>query len=85
MQDNVDAHQVAIPPEVYTGPGTGLFDFLARELAAFMTTHGGCSASRAGRLPVVGFCFSFPMNQTAIDAGVLLDWTKGFTCEGVFL
>lgn len=32
--------------------------------------------------PVVGFCFSFPMAQTALNKGVLLDWTKGFTCSG---
>ncbi len=37
---------------------------------------------KAGGEPVVGFCFSFPMAQTALDKGVLLDWTKGFTCDG---
>jgi hypothetical protein len=35
-----------------------------------------------GKEPVVGFCFSFAMKQTAINAGTLLAWTKGFTCSG---
>ncbi|KAF9087579.1 glucokinase [Mortierella sp. GBA35] len=30
----------------------------------------------------LGFTFSFPVTQTAIDAGVLLRWTKGFNCPG---
>jgi GT2 family glycosyltransferase len=31
----------------------------------------------------LGFTFSFPYAQTAINAGVLLEWTKGFTNAGV--
>lgn len=30
--------------------------------------------------PVVGFTFSFPMQQTGIAEGKLLRWTKGFGC-----
>ncbi|KAG0263481.1 glucokinase, partial [Linnemannia exigua] len=30
----------------------------------------------------LGFTFSFPVTQTAIDAGMLLRWTKGFNCPG---
>lgn len=43
VQVSQDTHEVAIPKEVYTGPGTGLFDFLAAELKAFIDKHGGCS------------------------------------------
>lgn len=32
---------------------------------------------------VVGFTFSFPVNQTAIDAGTLLHWTKKWKTSGV--
>ncbi len=32
---------------------------------------------------MVGFCFSFAVQQTGLASGVLLDWTKGFTCPGV--
>ena len=31
----------------------------------------------------MGFTFSFPVEQTAIDKGVLTTWTKGFTASGV--
>lgn len=45
----------------------------------------GSGAAEAGAAPpVVGFCFSFPSAQTALDKGVLVDWTKGFTCTGVW-
>lgn len=30
----------------------------------------------------VGFCFSFPMDQTAMNRGKLIKWTKGFTNSG---
>lgn len=28
----------------------------------------------------MGFTFSFPVEQTAIDKGTLISWTKGFNC-----
>ncbi len=31
----------------------------------------------------LGFTFSFPVKQTAIDSGILLRWTKGFNVKGV--
>ncbi len=34
------------------------------------------------RKMVLGFCFSFPIEQTAIDAGTLIKWVKGFTNSG---
>lgn len=39
--------------------------------------HGKCG------LPIVGFCFSFAMEQAALDSGKLLMWSKGFTVDGV--
>ena len=30
-----------------------------------------------GEEPTLGFCFSFPVNQTALDHGTLIRWTKG--------
>ena len=32
--------------------------------------------------PVVGFCFSFPVEQTSVSSGKLLRWTKGYTNPG---
>lgn len=34
------------------------------------------------RLPL-GFTFSFPLKQEALTTGLLVQWTKGFNCDGV--
>ncbi len=53
--------------------------------AAFLS----CSASPACRDAhqkkklVLGFCFSFPLEQTARDSGTLIKWVKGFDNAGV--
>ena len=31
---------------------------------------------------MIGFCFSFPVEQTAVDSGRLLAWTKGYENPG---
>ena len=31
----------------------------------------------------LGFTFSFPMTQLALDKGLLVNWTKSFNCPGV--
>ncbi len=31
---------------------------------------------------MVGFCFSFPVEQTSVSSGKLLRWTKGYTNPG---
>lgn len=31
---------------------------------------------------MVGFCFSFPVEQVAINSGLLIRWTKGFDISG---
>lgn len=33
--------------------------------------------------PVVGFCFSFAVEQSALNSGKLLVWTKGFNVDNV--
>ena len=35
-----------------------------------------CSVPRSTDPPIIGFCFSFALKQTALDRGILLDWTK---------
>jgi hexokinase len=31
----------------------------------------------------LGFTFSFPVLQTSINSGTLIDWTKGYNCHGM--
>ena len=40
-------------------------------------------AGASGPPPVVGFCFSFPVEQTALDAGTVARLTKRFENEGL--
>ena len=55
------------------------FSFLAKKVQSFLLEHHSeaCSAKNAEPLKL-GFTFSFPVNQTALDRGTLIRWTKGF-------
>lgn len=72
--------QMAIPREAYTGKANHLFDFLANCLKEFIVRTKG---DEDAATPVVGFCFSFPMEQDALNSARLSFWTKGFEVEGV--
>uniref|UniRef100_A0A8D2ZSG4 Hexokinase-2 n=1 Tax=Scophthalmus maximus TaxID=52904 RepID=A0A8D2ZSG4_SCOMX len=70
----------AIPLEVMQGTGEELFDHIVQCISDFLDYMG----MKNTRLPL-GFTFSFPCQQTSLDAGILLTWTKGFKatdCEG---
>ncbi|XP_041840169.1 hexokinase HKDC1-like [Melanotaenia boesemani] len=69
-----------IPLEIMQGSGEELFDHIAQCVCDFLDYMGMKNA----HLPA-GFTFSFPCEQTAIDTGTLVSWTKGFKatdCEG---
>ncbi|KAG7279179.1 hypothetical protein CRUP_022374 [Coryphaenoides rupestris] len=70
----------AIPMEVMQGTGEELFDHIVQCISDFLDYMG----MKKTRLPL-GFTFSFPCQQTSLDAGILVTWTKGFKatdCEG---
>lgn len=67
-----------VPDDKRLGAGTELFDFFAQCILDFMSKHGLKSES----LPL-GFTFSFPMTQQALNSGVLVSWTKSFNASGV--
>ncbi|KAH8986337.1 hypothetical protein EDB92DRAFT_1879806 [Lactarius akahatsu] len=72
-----------------TGEATTLFDYLADSVDAFLTstTELKEDALDAGDIDVdsptvpLGLTFSFPVEQTALDKGFLLTWTKGFAAK----
>ncbi|KAI3377821.1 hypothetical protein L3Q82_008960 [Scortum barcoo] len=69
-----------IPLEIMQGTGEELFDHIAECVSDFLDYMG----MKNVRLPA-GFTFSFPCEQTSIDTGTLVSWTKGFKatdCEG---
>ncbi|KAI5124774.1 hypothetical protein M0805_005408 [Coniferiporia weirii] len=62
-----------------TGEATVLFDYLADSVDEFLTSQGHeINDDEALHL---GLTFSFPVEQTALDKGVLLTWTKGFAAK----
>ncbi|KAJ8589890.1 hexokinase [Rhizopogon salebrosus TDB-379] len=78
-----------------TGEVTTLFDYLADSVDAFLTEsspsadpsslNGGDSYMPSGEVDTpylpLAMTFSFPVEQTALDSGVLLTWTKGFAAK----
>ena len=51
-------------------------DYLADSVDAFLTSSETPDAPEGEDLPL-GLTFSFPVEQTALDSGHLLTWTKG--------
>lgn len=64
-----------------------LFDFIAKKLINFVNREGeeyrthmkGCAYDHDVR--ELGLTFSFPMKQTSVNSGVLIQWSKGFKIE----
>ncbi|CAG8587082.1 12490_t:CDS:2, partial [Acaulospora morrowiae] len=56
-----------------------LFDFIANCVLKFLVEIGYQHEKEKEKVNL-GFTFSFPVAQTAIDKGTLLKWTKGFVC-----
>ncbi|KAI9140623.1 hypothetical protein BKA69DRAFT_1078924 [Paraphysoderma sedebokerense] len=75
-----------IPDNMKTGKGEELFDFIADCIYTFIHEHAteesGMKHMKDGSLKL-GFTFSFPVNQTALDKGTLIHWSKGFTASNV--
>lgn len=51
-----------------------LFRYLALKVGSFLNEHH----SETSESLKLGFTFSFPVNQTALNRGTLIRWTKGF-------
>lgn len=78
-KQKVDMHQkiYRIDQETMQGTGEELFDHIVYCIADFLDYMG----MRGASLPL-GFTFSFPCDQTKLDEGILLKWTKGFKASG---
>nr|XP_043636182.1 hexokinase-1-like [Erigeron canadensis] len=73
--------EVAIPPQLMVGTGEALFDYIASELAKFVSDESEKFRLAEGRQRELGFTFSFPVMQLSIDSGTLIRWTKGFSID----
>ncbi|ORX94914.1 hypothetical protein K493DRAFT_220417 [Basidiobolus meristosporus CBS 931.73] len=76
-------HKYALSAEHKTGDGKVLFDFLAECVEDFITQRPETELLSQTSIIPLGFTFSFPINQTAINRGKLLRWTKSFTATNV--
>ncbi|KAK4704421.1 hexokinase, partial [Phenoliferia sp. Uapishka_3] len=61
------------------GEATALFDYIAGAIDQFLVQIG--TGTHEDEKLFLGFTFSFPVLQTALDAGTLINWTKGFECK----
>ncbi|KAJ6538972.1 hypothetical protein B0H19DRAFT_960128 [Mycena capillaripes] len=73
-----------------TGEASVLFDYLADSVDAFLTSHPPSDTPSGHGNPFteptpdvvhLGLTFSFPVEQTALDSGKILTWTKGFSAK----
>ena len=58
-----------------------LFDYIAAELSKFVNEESDDFKVPPGRKRELGFTFSFPVKQTSISSGNLINWTKGFKID----
>jgi hexokinase len=59
-------------------------DYLAASVDAFLTSHPAEEFNaNSGSTDAIhlGLTFSFPVEQTALDSGKILTWTKGFSAK----
>ena len=76
---DIEQSKFPVSDELKKGTAEALFDHIATAVGEFVVKHG----SHLGGAPVdLAFTFSFPVEQTALDRGTLISWTKGFAASG---
>ncbi|KAJ3021879.1 hexokinase A [Thoreauomyces humboldtii] len=78
-QASVRQSKHVVSDELKTGSGEQLFDFFAKCIGEFLQSVGLDTKTKR----VLGFTFSFPIEQHAINHGTLMQWNKGFAASGV--
>jgi hexokinase len=72
-----------LPDSIKVGHGEQLWDYMAECVKGFLlANHDEEDLSKLGEIPL-GFTFSYPCEQNAIDHGILQRWTKGFDIDDV--
>ncbi|MCD9640265.1 hexokinase A [Datura stramonium] len=73
--------EASIPPSLMVGTSDALFDYIAAELAKFVSGEDEKFHQPLGKQRELGFTFSFPVMQTSINSGTIMRWTKGFSID----
>ncbi|PLW09388.1 hypothetical protein PCANC_23210 [Puccinia coronata f. sp. avenae] len=76
----IKSDKYLLTDEIKTGTAEELFDYIADCVQAFLLQLGHV-LSEDEKLHL-GFTFSFPVLQSALAEGKLMDWTKGFKASG---
>lgn len=80
----LEQSKAKIPEDLLDGTSEELFSYLAKKIKQFVERHHADQVSTdAEKHLKLGFTFSYPVNQTALDAGTLIRWTKGFKIQDV--
>lgn len=72
----------ALPSDFRTTTKEKLFNFIAESLRDFVHEEYPDGVPEGTKLPL-GFTFSYPCTQYALNQGILQRWTKGFDIKGV--
>lgn len=56
-----------------------LFNFLAETIINFVSKEAALGFEASNQQREIGFTFSFPVNQTKVNRGEIIGWTKGFS------
>jgi len=72
----------SLSKEVMAGTAEQLFDFIADCVQTFISSENKGAPISNAKLQL-GFTFSFPVKQTGVASGELIQWTKGFSTSGV--
>lgn len=69
-----------IPEYIMTSTSAVFASHLVDRIEQFLKSHHEDALAREGDTPIfkMGYTFSFPVNQTSINRGTLIRWTKGF-------
>uniref|UniRef100_A0A060TG21 Phosphotransferase n=1 Tax=Blastobotrys adeninivorans TaxID=409370 RepID=A0A060TG21_BLAAD len=82
---SLNQEKSSVPKELMVGSCKDFFDYLAGQVEAFLRKHHGEQFAEdgypkppSGEPFKMGFTFSFPVDQTSLNKGKLIRWTKGF-------
>ncbi|WOO84434.1 Glucokinase [Vanrija pseudolonga] len=78
---DIKQQKYKVSEELKQGQARVLFDYIADSVDAFLTDIGSDLQPEGNEPLLLGFTFSFPVEQTALDRGKLLTWTKGFNAK----
>lgn len=73
-----------VPNETMKGSAAKFWTYLAKCIQDFLTEHHPEQSSfelDGNSYLKMGFTFSFPIRQTALNSGTLIRWTKGYAIE----